>query len=179
MLVMGGCRQEPQMEIQQTENLEETEKAENLENEKTEVSETKIYVQVSGAVVSPGVYELAEGSRIFEAVALAGGITEDADASQINQAQKLSDGEMIYIKYQGEEDTQGIVTEQQTDERINLNTATEEQLMTLPGIGQAKAKSIIAWREANGGFTQIEDLMKIEGIKEGIYSKIESSIRVN
>lgn len=176
MLVIGGCGQKPKMEIQQTESLEETKQT---ETEKAEASETKIYVQVSGAVASPGVYELPEGSRIFEAVALAGGVTEEADASQMNQAQKLSDGEMIYIRHQGEEEPEGTVIEQQTDDRINLNTATEEQLMTLPGIGQAKAKSIVAWREANGGFTQIEDLMKIEGIKEGIYSKIENNIRVN
>ena len=62
---------------------------------------------------------------------------------------------------------------------MNLNTATEEQLMTLPGIGQAKAKSIIAWREENGNFSKIEDLMEIEGIKEGVFSKIKDSIKVD
>ena len=68
---------------------------------------------------------------------------------------------------------------QQEDGRVNLNTATKEELATLPGIGEAKAKGILAWREANGGFRQIEDLMEVEGIKDGIFSKIKDSVKVN
>lgn len=176
MSVLVGCRQEPKIETQQAEVLEETQEAEEA---KTVAPGEKIYVQVSGAVASPGVYELAEGSRIFEAIELAGGVTEEADASQVNQAQKVADGEMIYIRYQGEIEAEEVSQEQQEDGKVNLNTATEEQLMTLPGIGQAKAKSIIAWREENGNFTKVEDLMKIEGIKEGVFSKIKDSIKVN
>lgn len=176
MSVLGGCGQEPKIETQQAEVLEETKEPEEQENA---ALEEKIYVQVSGAVVSPGVYELDEESRVFEAVELAGGVTEEADISQVNQAQKVTDGEMIYIRYQGEAEEAEMPNEQQEDGKVNLNTATEEQLMTLPGIGQAKAKSIIDWREANGGFEKIEDLMEIEGIKEGVFSKIKDSIKVN
>lgn len=188
MTVAGGCKTEPQIETQDAEVLEETQVQENAQEVQTEedkdVPEETIFVQVSGAVVSPGVYELPEGSRIFEAVALAGGVTEEADVGQMNQAQVVSDGEMIYVKSQGEtlEDSAEVQDSEQTqqeDGKVNLNTATEEQLMTLTGIGQAKARSIIAWREEHGGFSKIEDLMEIEGIKEGVFSKIKDSIKVN
>lgn len=140
-----------------------------------------IYVQLSGAVVNPGVYSLPQGSRIFEAVKLAGGLTPDADMQSLNQAQTLEDGEMIYVLNQEEAKAQAPMPAGQEvqDGKVNLNTATEEQLMTLTGIGQAKAKSIITWREENGGFSQIEDLLKIQGIKDGVFSKIKDSIKVN
>lgn len=173
--VLGGCKEKPRIEVQEAEVLEDTKEAGEKEDK---TSEQMIYVQVSGAVALPGVYELAEGSRVFEAVELAGGMTEEADAGQMNQAQTVSDGQMIYVPHQGET-TEGAVGMQQEDGRVNLNTATAQQLMTLPGIGQAKAESIIAWREENGGFTQVEDLMKIEGIKEGVFSKIRDNIKVN
>lgn len=176
MTVFGGCRAKPQIETQGAEILEDTKETEEKEQE---TLEKMIYVQVSGAVASPGVYELPEGSRVFEAIELAGGILENADAGQMNQAEVLSDGEMIYVRSQGEAETEGALKVQQEDGKVNLNTATEEQLMTLPGIGQAKAKSIIAWREENGNFSKIEDLMEIEGIKEGVFSKIKDSIKVN
>lgn len=188
--VLEGCRSEPQIETQEAELLEhssgqeESAKEQTGEEQDTEEDsgqEAVIYVQVSGAVVSPGVYELPEGSRVFEAVQRAGGMTEEADAGQMNQALELSDGEMVYVRSLGEELPEDITVEQtrQDDGKVDLNTATEEQLMTLPGIGEAKAKSIIAWREANGGFSQVEDLMKIEGIKEGVFSKVKDSIKVN
>lgn len=184
--VSGGCGK-TQIGTQNVEVLEDAPGQENTQElqveEGTGTTEKTIYVQVSGAVVSPGVYELPEGSRVFEAIALAGGVTEEADAGQMNQAQTVSDGEMIYVKRQGETVEEAMTQEgtfgQQEDGKVNLNTATEEELMTLPGIGQAKAKSIIAWREEKGGFSKIEDLMEIEGIKEGVFSKIKDSIKVN
>lgn len=184
--VLGGCGK-AQLGTQNVEILEDAPEQENTQElqieEEAGLTEKTIYVQVSGAVVSPGVYELPEGSRVFEAIALAGGVTEEADAGQMNQAQTVSDGEMIYVKRQGETVEEALAQEeafgQQEDGKVNLNTATEEELMTLPGIGQAKAKSIIAWREEKGSFSKIEDLMEIEGIKEGVFSKIKDSIKVN
>lgn len=144
-----------------------------------------VYVQVSGAVRNPGVYALPEGSRVFQAVELAGGLTEEADLRSLNQAQPLTDGEMIWVMTASEAAVQGNPagylsgnSEYKDDGKVNLNTATKEELMQLPGIGAAKAASIIAWREANGSFAQIEDLMKIEGIKEGVFSKIEDYVKV-
>lgn len=139
-----------------------------------------IYVQVSGAVKCPGVYQLEAGSRIFQAVELAGGVTESADISSLNQAEVLQDGQMIYVLRQGEvRASQTEEAEEEKDGKVNLNTAAEAELMTLPGIGASKARSIIAWREEHGGFRQIEDLMKIEGIKEGVFSKIKDSVKVD
>ena len=139
-----------------------------------------IYVQVSGAVKRPGVYELPEGSRVFQALELAGGLTAEAEEAGINQAQVLADGQMIWILTKEEAAASALQpgNQQQEDGRVNLNTASREELMDLPGIGEAKAESILSWREAHGGFAQIEDLMKIEGIKEGVFSKIKDCVRV-
>lgn len=140
-----------------------------------------IYVQVSGAVNHPGVYELPLGSRVFQALELAGGMTQEAQEKSINQAQTLEDGQMIWVPTAEEA---AALPEQQPeslakdDGKVNLNTATKEELQTLPGIGEAKAQSIVAWREEHGSFTQIEDIMKIEGIKEGVFSKIKDSVKV-
>ncbi len=147
-----------------------------------------IYVQVSGAVKEPGVYELEAGSRIFQALELAGGVTDEADVKGLNQAEPLSDGQMVYImdkeearaqEAQAREAQEAQAGEAQDDGRLDLNAATEAELMELPGIGEAKARSILAWREANGRFRQIEDLMKVEGIKEGVFSKVKDCVKVD
>lgn len=148
-------------------------------NQEKEQETEKIYVQVEGAVVNPGVYTLKQGSRVFEAVELAGGITEEADSRSVNQAELLADGQMIYIMTKEETAEQIQISSETEDGKVNLNTASAEQLMTLPGIGQSKAESILNWREENGGFTRIEDLMQIEGIKEGVFSRIKDHVKVN
>lgn len=151
--------------------------AKSQKEEETDI----IYVQVSGAVNHPGVYELPLGSRVFQALELAGGMTQEAQEKSINQAQTLEDGQMIWVPTAEEA---AALPEQQPeslakdDGKVNLNTATKEELQTLPGIGEAKAQSIVAWREEHGSFTQIEDIMKIEGIKEGVFSKIKDSVKV-
>lgn len=144
-------------------------------------SASVIYVQVAGAVHKPGVYELSAGSRVFQAIELAGGTTAQAELKSFNQAALLSDGEMIWVMTVEEAAQPANMPGQGSsgeEGKINLNTATKEELMELPGIGAAKASSIIAFREENGSFTQIEDLMKIEGIKEGVFSKIEDYVIV-
>ncbi len=151
--------------------------------------EADIYVQVSGAVQKPGVYKLPAGSRIFEAVELAGGTTPEADLASVNQAQVLSDGQMIYVYAVGEEprsipgqtgqEETGESGQEAGDGRVNLNTASMEELMTLPGIGESKAEAILSWREENGGFDSVEDIMQIPGIKEGVFSKLEDRIKVD
>lgn len=140
---------------------------------------SRIYVQVSGAVGKPGVYELSEGSRVFEAIALAGGLTDQANGRLLNQAAPLSDGQMIYVYAQGEEPEETAAQDTKEDGRVNLNTASLEELLGLPGIGQAKAEGILAYRETHGGFGRIEDVMEIEGIKEGVFSKIKDRIKVD
>lgn len=169
-----------------------------------------IYVHVCGAVRNPDVYELPAESRVYEAVLAAGGFTEEADSSYVNQAQKLSDGVKLVIPTweqtqvfaaEGEEEAEaeiGIVGETQnsdsagitgtkqsgtgvgapSDGRININTASETELCNIPGIGAVRAAAIVAYRQEKGGFTSVEDIMNVSGIKEGTYEKIRDSITV-
>ena len=145
-----------------------------------------IYVYICGEVANPGVYELSEDSRIYEAVDAAGGFTENAARESINLASKVSDG-TIYNKEEaaslpaggtsagknsGQDQMSG------SSSLVNLNTATKEELMTLKGIGESKAEDIIRYREKSGGFKKIEDIMKISGIKEAGFQKIKDSITV-
>ena len=171
------------------------------------VSQT-IYVDVCGAVVNPGVYELSSDSRVFQAIEKAGGYLPGAAASYLNRARSLSDGQQIYVPTQEEVDSQTIPLTQdetaqdgmvqggtaqtgtaadntaddtettQAGQRINLNTADVSQLSTLTGVGESKALAIIAYREENGPFTSIEDIMNVPGIKEGTYEKIKDKIAI-
>ena len=152
-----------------------------------------VYVYVCGAVKKPGVYVLDVGSRIFDLFAKAGGLKEDAATDYWNQAKVLVDGEMIYVPTCQEVEERGedswsstgasIMEEPFHDEdktdKVNINTASKEVLMTLPGIGEAKALAILSYRKEHGGFSKIEDLMEIEGIKEGVYAKIKDYIMVD
>lgn len=164
--------------------------------------EPTICVHVCGAVKNPDVYELPVGSRVHEAVKQAGGFTEEADESYVNQAQTLTDGVKLVIptaaqtQANGQEEPAGGIgvvgtTEPgnstggtdtaagASDGRININTATQERLCEIPGIGATRAAAIIAYRQEHGGFTKIEDIMNVSGIKEGTYVKIKDSITVN
>jgi competence protein ComEA len=150
----------------------------------------KVTVYVCGAVRWPGVYTLDEGKRIADALELAGGLNDEADRDYINQALLLTDCQKIYIPRQEEvvnsvyEDSEHSEGRSHPDEsgnemsplRVNINTGSEQELMTLPGIGEAKARLIIEYRDSNGGFSTIEDIMKISGIKEGMFNKIKDRI---
>ena len=187
------------------------------------------FVHIYGAVVNPGVYELQEGSRIYQAVSAAGGFAEEACRDYVNQARQVSDGMKIWIPTEKEAaklltssgdakggtdglggssagtvnvsgpygDSAGIETVNaqtaNTDSvgagadpgagtagsgLVNINTATVEQLCTLNGIGESRAKTIIAYREAHGNFAKKEDIMKVTGIKESSYAKIKDQITV-
>ena len=141
----------------------------------------KVFVYVCGEVQASGVYELEQDSRVFEAIAKAGGLTENAAAEAVNQARVVVDGEQIYVPSLDEVKVAGVVsevTERTDDGKININTAEKEELMTLTGVGEAKAQSIIAYREEHGGFQSIEELMQIEGIKEGVFNKIKEDITI-
>ncbi|MBQ2106147.1 MAG: helix-hairpin-helix domain-containing protein [Lachnospiraceae bacterium] len=138
----------------------------------------KIYVHICGEVNNPGVYELAEGSRIFEAVEAAGGFTEEAAQASLNLAQVISDEEQIVILSQEEAAEKARLEREQAAGIVNLNTASKEQLMTLPGIGESRAEDIIRYRKESGGFQNIEEIMSVPGIKESAYLKIKDSIAV-
>ena len=142
-----------------------------------------LYVYVCGEVAFPGVYTLSDGSRICDLFEAAGGLTENAAPDYWNQARLLVDGEMIYvptIEEAKERLESGLSTNtDNTNGKINLNTASLDQLMEIPGIGEAKASAILRYREENGGFSSIEEIMNIEGIKEGVFSKMKEYIVVN
>ena len=166
--------------------------------------ETKtLVVHICGAVSAPGVYELPAGSRIIDAVEAGGGFLPEADEACCNLAEEIVDGCQIYIMTKSEscadgqtEKKAGIQTspdsDMQTTDRnvrsnstpalenglVNLNTADVAALMTLPGIGESRAKAIISYREQHGAFAQIEDIMKISGIKQAAFSKIKDKITV-
>ncbi len=153
----------------------------------TDLADQTCFVYVCGAVKHPGVFELPQNSRVYEAIALAGGFRKNAYEKGINQAAQITDGQMIEVLTVKEQKESGAKTQgqgtdaanaQSQDDRIDINTATAEQLTTLSGIGQAKAENIIAYRESSGGFLSVEDLMKVSGIGEGVYERIKDKVKV-
>lgn len=139
---------------------------------------SEICVFVCGQVKNPGVYRLPAGSRVCDAIEKAGGCLDTADMWAVNQAEILADESRIYIPEPGEDISAEAEQAVIQDGRISLNHAGKEELMTLPGIGEAKADSILEYRELNGGFQTIEELMNIPGIKEGIFQKIQDCVMV-
>lgn len=152
----------------------------------SEPVQNSIYVYLCGAVKKPGVYQVTKDTRIYEVVNMAGGLLPEADESSINYSQKVNDGMQIIIPTVQEEvqpKTQGKNTKKETAVKpistlVNINTADIERLCSLPGIGEAKAKTIIEYRETNGSFQSIEDIMNVPGIKEGMFAKIKDLIEV-
>lgn len=143
-----------------------------------------IAVHVSGAVAAPGVYELAEGSRAADAIEAAGGAAEGAAADALNLARVLSDGEQIVVPTAEEHAQQqaaasGVgASSGAAGGKVNINTATAEQLDTLPGVGESTAQKIIADREANGPFSSPEDLKRVSGIGDKKYAELADLITV-
>ena len=153
------------------------------------VQTEEVVVYLCGAVNEPGIYTLPGGSRLYEALALAGGFSAEADPAYHNLARDIADGERIYIL--SFEETKALTTEQavqgeaggQTasqgeNSKIDLNTATAEQLMELPGIGEAKAAGILEYRKRVGRFTDIEEIMNVSGIGEAMFEKIKDKVTV-
>ena len=141
-----------------------------------------IYVYVCGHVAKPGVYTLQPDARICDAISLAGGVLEDGRGEALNQAEHMTDGQTLYVPGKDEALNGAVsvaVGSSEEDGRIDINIATKEELMTLPGIGESKALTIIQYREEHGAFEKIEGLMEIPGIKEGVYNKIKEKIKVS
>ena len=187
--------------ISKKEKKEEIVKKKEPIQKETKEEET-IKVDIKGQVAFPGIYSLPIHSRVVDVIEKAGGLTEFADISVINLSKKIQD-EMVIIVYSREEvaqfqktkEIEKVVQEKchQVDEnslvnnacienqiisssKISINTGTKEELMTLPGIGESKAKDIINYREANGPFQSIEDLKKVPGIGDSIFAKIQENI---
>ncbi|MBK4203735.1 helix-hairpin-helix domain-containing protein [Bacillus spizizenii] len=174
------------------ENIEPMKQTVSTETENTEVkqeafkdeSNETIVIDIKGAVKHPGVYEMRTGDRLSQAIEKAGGTSEQADEMQVNLAELLQDGTVVYIPKRGEETAvqQGVGGAIQSDggkgALVNINTATLEELQGISGVGPSKAEAIIAYREENGRFQTTEDITKVSGIGEKSFEKIKSSITV-
>lgn len=138
---------------------------------------TSLYVHVSGAVNAPGLYVLHADARVVDAVAAAGGLAEDAEAAGVNLARPVTDGEQVIVPRVGEAPAAGPagVT---ADGRVNLNSADEGALDTLPGVGPAIAGRIIEWREANGRFASVDDLLSVSGIGPKMLESLRDLVTV-
>ena len=217
MCVCQGCSDEEVMEIISEEadkeenaddSIEEVSEALADNTEKTENIETNdsqsFVVYVAGYVNNPGVYELAAGIRVIDAIDAAGGYSKKAYDNYLNLASLIADGQMIYVPSEEEVESGSIergvasgadgsgaggVTggngggnggnSSGSGSLVNINQASKEELMTLPGIGESKADKIIAYREENGRFSTPEGIMEISGIKDGLYNKIKDKICAN
>ncbi|CAI3362597.1 ComEA family DNA-binding protein [Enterococcus cecorum] len=172
-----------------TEVTVDTKKEQDQAND--ESKSAKIYVDISGAVKQPGVYQLSEGARLFDLLKQAGGLTEDAAIQTVNQAMIIQDQQKIIILTQAQAeslDTENINNgnlEEKSDEKspkdaekLNINQADLTQLQQLSGIGEKKAQAIIDYRNENGSFKTIEDLAKVTGIGEKTVEKLRDSITI-
>lgn len=153
------------------ENIKFEEEEVQSEEEKNQ-SVVNIIVDIDGAVSKPGVYEFSLGARVIDAINKAGGLTQRADTKNLNKARKLIDGEKIYIPEEGEE---VYLDNENIQEKININTATKEQLMSLDGIGEVYSLRIIEYREKKR-FTNIEEIKNVKGIGEKTFEKIKDKI---
>ena len=151
--------------------------------EKTEVGTTQeavIFVDIKGAVKNPGVYQMKSGDRVKDALDAAGGLTGEADSQKVNLAQRVEDQMVIVVPKVGEEVTEipaGVTSKEAAkDGKVNINTATVEELKTLKGVGEKKAEAIIEYRKKNGSFKTKEDLMKVRGIGQKLFESFQERI---
>lgn len=176
---------EPQVDTTMWEETSLTTTAEVATDATKERAETMIYVDIKGAVKVPGIYQLKTQQRIWDALALAGGVSEEADTAQVNYAQKVKDQMIIYVPKKGEAVAQSLETlqesapaQQNQEEKINLNTATEAELQTISGIGAKKAQEIIRFRDEQGPFKTVEELKNVPGIGEKTVERLKDMLTV-
>lgn len=154
---------------------------------KTKKSKPKmdLIVHVCGAVVNPGVFRLKEGDRVFDAISSSGGANGEANLDSLNLAAKLTDGQKVYVPKKGEQVSASLSgspsgsSQQAESAPINLNTATAEELDSLPGVGEVLAQRIIEYRESKGNFSAIEDLRNVEGIGPKKFENIKNKVVLN
>ena len=175
---VGGLLPKKEEAVEETEVVVTTVLA-----EKTEVSttqETVIFVDIKGAVKNPGVYQMKVGDRVKDALEAAGGLTEEADSQKVNLAKRLEDQMVIVVPKVGEEAEEipaGATSKEEAKEgKVNINTATVEELKTLKGVGEKKAEAIIEYRKKNGSFQTKEDLMKVRGIGKKLFESFQERI---
>ncbi|HKM05341.1 MAG TPA: helix-hairpin-helix domain-containing protein [Lachnospiraceae bacterium] len=196
-LLLSACGNENEIILSKEETvvlsdtIENMESMENMESVKPTFN-AYYYIYICGSVKDPGVYEVVEGMRLYEVIDLAGGFTTDACEDYLNQALQVEDGQKIYIPTETEvasgnfDNTQTIIDTWNSSSSsldsnhglVNINAAMVEELCTLPGIGSSRAQDIITYREQSGTFKSIEEIQKVNGIKEGVFAKIKDLITV-
>lgn len=178
---LEGSAEDKEAHLQEWTFQEQTEQlAENKLSSEAEIA-LPMMADIKGAVMNPGVYEIADGDRIIDLIEKAGGLTEEAEATAINFAMKVSDEMAVYVPKKGEEEggvPAGAISAAEKEGKVNLNSASAAELETLPGIGPAKSAAIIEYRDSNGPFKNIEDLKNISGIGNKTFEKLESLIAV-
>jgi len=147
-----------------------------VEEEEAATFNGNIYVDISGCVNNPGVYELKEGTRVFQLIEEAGGLTEDADIEDLNRAEEVIDGQKIVI-YSKDSDIETTSSESSSG-KININRADSAKLQEIPGVGPATAQKIIEYREQNGKFKSIEDIKNVSGIGSKTFESLKEYITV-
>ena len=160
--------------------------ADAVDDQDVAATSSSLVVDVDGAVSNPGVYELAADARVNDAIQAAGGLTSEADAAAINRAALLTDGQKVYVPHVGEEveTTAGAATPASPGAAssdagpVNINTASVDDLDTLPGVGPSTAQAIVDDRAQNGAFASIEDIMRVSGIGEKKFEKLKGLICV-
>ncbi len=135
----------------------------------TTLKSEKIIIYLTGEVKDVGIYEVDEGSRLYELIEMAGGFTQEADLDSVNLARYVFDGEQIHISNKSNPNSQ-------VNTKVSINKGDISALSTLKGIGEGKAEDIIAYREKNGPFKKLEDIMKVRGIKKSLFNKIKDDI---
>ena len=175
---VGGLFFKKEESVEETEVVVTTVMAEKTEESTTQ--ETVIFVDIKGAVKNPGVYQMEVGDRVKDALDAAGGLTGDADSQKVNLAKRLEDQMVIVVPKVGEEAEEipaGATSKEEAKEgKVNINTATVEELKTLKGVGEKKAEAIIEYRKKNGSFQTKEDLMKVRGIGKKLFESFQERI---
>ena len=175
---VGGLLPKKEEAVEESEAVVTTVLAEKTEESTT--LETVIFVDIKGEVKKPGVYQMKAGDRVKDALDAAGGLTVEADSQKVNLAQRVEDQMVIVVPKVGEEAEAipaGVTSKETSKEgKVNINTATVEELKTLKGVGEKKAEAIIEYRKKNGSFKTKEDLMKVRGIGKKLFESFEERI---
>ena len=175
---VGGLLPKKEEAVEESEAVVTTVMAEKTEESTT--LEAVIFVDIKGEVKKPGVYQMKVGDRVKDALDAAGGLTDEADRHKVNFAKRLEDQMVIVVPKVGEEPEAipaGATSKEVSKEgKVNINTATVEELKTLKGVGEKKAEAIIEYRKKNGSFKTKEDLMKVRGIGKKLFESFEERI---
>ena len=175
---VGGLLPKKEEAVEESEAVVTTVMAEKTEESTT--LEAVIFVDIKGEVKKPGVYQMKVGDRVKDAIDAAGGLTAEADSQKVNLAQRVEDQMVIVVPKVGEEAEAipaGATSKEEAKEgKVNINTATVEELKTLKGVGEKKAEAIIEYRKKNGSFKTKEDLMKVRGIGKKLFESFEERI---